>query len=177
MQILCYNVNTVPALFHLLADQRRVKMEDLRKKMNDLLDFEGASEKMPKAIGGLLAAFGGFLAFVGFFLKWQVWSGLKTATDGDATFLCLVPLLGLLIILVGLAAAAVPFLRREVPLLKPVAGGLLTLLSVILLCPIFFELGDNAGIGWWCAPLGALLIAVGAVVALVLPSIIGKDVS
>src|SRR3989304_5470843 len=122
-------------------------MEDLSKSTKDLFDFEGAAEKAPKAIGGLLAAIGGFLAFVGFFFKWHVWSGLKTATDADQTLLCLVPLLGLLIILVGLASAAVPFLRRKIPFLKPVTGGLLTLLSVILLCPIFIELGDGAGIG------------------------------
>jgi hypothetical protein len=152
-------------------------MEDWVGKINELFDFENLPDKAPKAAGGLVAAFGGFLAFVGFFLKWHAWSGLKSATDGDQTLLCCVPLLGLLIILVGLASAAVPFLRRKIPFLKPITGGLLTFLSVFLLCPIFYEFGDGASIGWWCAPVGAVLIALGAVAALVLPSILEKDVS
>jgi len=147
------------------------------ENLNELFDFDNLPEKAPGAIGGILAAIGGFLAFVGFFLKWHVWSGLKSATDGDQTLLCCVPLLGILIILVGLASAAVPFLRRKIPYLKPASGGLLVLLSVGLLCPIFIELGDNASIGWWCAPLGAMLIALGAVVALVLPAILKQNLS
>ncbi len=152
-------------------------MENLGGNLNEMFDLENLPEKAPKAVGGLLAAFGGFLAFVGFFLKWHVWSGFKSATDGDQTLLCCVPLLGLLIILVGLALAAVPFLRRQIPFLKPIAGGLLVLLSVFLLCPIFYELGDGASIGWWCAPVGAVLIALGAAIALVLPAILRQDVS
>jgi hypothetical protein len=146
-------------------------------KLNEWFDFGNLPGKAPGAIGGILAAMGGFFAFVGFFFKWHVWSGLKSATDGHQTLLCCVPLLGLLIVLVGLTSAAVPFLRRKIPYLKPVSGGLLVLLSVVLLCPIFVELGDNASIGWWCAPLGAMLIAVGAVIALVLPAILKQDLS
>jgi hypothetical protein len=152
-------------------------MEDLGGKANEMLDFENLLEKAPKAVGGLLAAFGGFLAFVGFFLSWGFGaSGLERATDYDQTLYFCIPCLGILIMLVGLASAAVPFLRREIPFLKPITGGLLILLSVFLLCPIFIE-QDGAKIGWWCAPVGAVLIALGAVIALVLPTLLKQDLS
>jgi len=152
-------------------------MEDLGGKANEMLDFENLPEKAPKALGGLLAAFGGFLAFVGFFLSWGFGaSGLERATDYDQTLYLCIPCLGILIMLVGLASAAVPFLRREIPFLKPITGGLLILLSVLLLCPIFIE-QEGAKIGWWCAPLGAVLIALGAVIALVLPALLKQDLS
>jgi hypothetical protein len=152
-------------------------MEDLGGKANEMLDFENMLEKAPKAVGGLLAAFGGFLAFVGFFLSWGFGaSGLERATDYDQTLYFCIPCLGILIMLVGLASAAVPFLRREIPFLKPITGGLLILLSVFLLCPIFIE-QDGAKIGWWCAPVGAVLIALGAVIALVLPTLLKQDLS
>jgi hypothetical protein len=73
--------------------------------------------------------------------------------------------------LVGLASAAVPFLRREIRLLKPITGGLLALLSVLLLCPIFIET-EGAKLGWWCAPVGAVLIVIGALISLVLPTLL-----
>lgn len=152
-------------------------MENMGGNINELFDFENLPEKIPAAAGGFLAAFGGFLAFVGFFLDWWGnWSGLKNATDGDQTLLCCIPLLGLLIILIGLASAAVPFLRRKIPFLKPITGGLMTILAVFLLCPIFVET-EGAKIGWWCAPVGAVLIALGAVITLALPAIMRQDVS
>lgn len=139
--------------------------------LNQFLDLEDIPSKAPMAAGGLLAALGGFMAFVGFFLAWLGSStGIKLATDYDNNFYCCVPLLGLVIILFGLVAAIAPFLRREIPLIKPITGGLLALLSVLLLCPIFME-AKYAKIGWWCAPVGAVLIVVGAVVALIVPSI------
>ncbi len=140
--------------------------------LNEMLDFEDLPSKIPQAIGGFLAIIGGFFAFVGFFLKWHTWTGLKLATDGDQTALCCVPLLGILIMLIGLASAAVPFLRREIRLLKPLTGGLLALLSVLLLCPILYEVFPDPGIGWWCTPLGAVLIVIGALISLVLPTLL-----
>ena len=152
-------------------------MENLSGSANELFDFEDLPKKAPRAIGGLLAAIGGFLAVVGFFFSWGFGtSGLELATDYDQPILCCIPLLGLLIVLVGLASAAVPFLRREIPFVKPITGALLVLLSVVLLCPVFIE-NEGAAIGWWCAPVGAVLIAQGAVVALILPSVLEKDVS
>jgi len=156
-------------------------MEDLGGNANELLDLEDLPKKAPMAAGGCLAAMGGFLAFVGFFLSWfggygDSWSGLKFATDGDQTLYFCIPCLGILIILVGLAYAAVTFLRREIPFLKPIIGGVLALMPVFLLCPIFLE-RESTEIGWWCAPIGALLIALGAVIALVLPSILEREVT
>lgn len=149
--------------------------------MNELFDFDNLPQKAPAAAGGCLAAIGGFFAFVGFFLAWwgflgESASGLKLATDGDQTLYFCIPCLGILVILVGLASAASAFLRREIPFLKPASGALLVLLSVFVLCPIFME-QEGAKIGWWCAPVGAVLIALGAVIALVLPSILQKDMT
>lgn len=155
-----------------MTDQDKSPLKSITSgNLNELLDFDDLPSKAPRAIGGGLAVVGGFFAFIGFFFKWIGFSGLKLATDWDQTFLCCVPLLGILIMLIGLAAAAIPFLRREIRLLKPVSGGLLALLSVLLLCPIFYEFGEDAEIGWWCAPIGAVLIVVGALVSLVLPTI------
>ncbi len=149
--------------------------------VNELFDFEDLPQKAPVAAGGCLAAIGGFFAFVGFFLAWWSFfgesaSGFKLATDGDQTLYFCIPCLGILTILVGLASAASAFLRREIPFLKPVSGALLVLLSVLVLCPIFME-QEGAKIGWWCAPVGAVLIALGAVIALALPAMLKKDVA
>ena len=145
--------------------------------MNELFDFENLPEKAPTAAGGCLAAIGGFLAFVGFFLSWGFGvSGFELAKDFDQTLYYCIPCLGILIVLVGLASAAVPFVKREIPFVKPIIGGALVLLSVFLLCPIFME-REGTKIGWWCAPVGAVLIALGAAIALVLPTVLKKDVS
>ena len=151
------------------------------KNMNKVFDFKNLPERAPAAAGGCLAAIGGFLAFAGFFFSWAggwgaTYSGLKFATDGNQTLYFCIPCLGVLIVLVGLALAATAFLRREIPFVKPITGGALVLLSVFLLCPIFME-REGAKIGWWCAPVGAVLIALGAVIALVLPTILRRDVS
>ncbi len=153
-------------------------MENLGN-LNELLDLEDLPQKAPSAAGGCLAAIGGFLAFAGFFISWYGGyggsaSGLKIATDYDQTWYFCIPCLGVLVILVGLASAASAFLRREVPFLKPITGTLLTLSSVLVLCPIFLE-QEGTKIGWWCAPVGAVLIAIGAVFALVLPAILKQD--
>jgi hypothetical protein len=55
-----------------------------------------------------------------------------------------------------------------------VTGGLLTLLGVLVLCPIFME-QSGTKLGYWCAPIGAVLIAAGAVIALVLPTLLKQD--
>lgn len=156
-------------------------MENLGGNVNEMFDLKDLPKKAPRAAGGCLAAIGGFLAFVGFFLNWygffgESGSGLKLATDGDQTLLFCIPCLGILIVLLGLASAATPFLRRQIPFLKPILGGVLALLPAFLLCPIFLE-QEGTKIGWWCAPIGAVLIALGAVIALVLPTVMKQDVS
>jgi uncharacterized membrane protein len=156
-------------------------MQNLGGNMNEMFDLQDLPKKAPGAAGGCLAALGGLLAFVGFFLNWYSFpgasgSGLKLATDGDQTLYCCIPCLGLLIVLVGLALAATPFLRREIPFAKPVIAGVLALLPAFLLCPIFLE-REGAAIGWWCAPVGAVLVALGAVITLVVPVVMQKDVS
>jgi hypothetical protein len=156
-------------------------MQNLGDDKNEMFDLQDLPKKAPGAVGGILAALGGFMAFVGFFLNWYSFpgasgSGLKLATDGDQTLYCCIPLLGILIVLVGLALTAATFLRREIPFAKPIISGVLVLLPAFLLCPIFLE-RDNAAIGWWCAPLGAVLVALGAVIALVVPVVLQKDVS
>jgi hypothetical protein len=153
-------------------------MENLGSNLEEYFDFEDLPQKAPAAAGGCLAMIGGFLAFVGFFIAWYeyIGSGLKLATDGDQTLLFCIPCLGSLVVLVGLASAASAFLRKDIPYLKPITGGLLTLLSVFVLCPIFIE-QEGTKIGWWCTPLGAVLIVLGGVVALVLPTIIKRDLS
>lgn len=155
-------------------------MENLGN-LDELLDLEDLPQKAPAAAGGCLAAIGGFLAFAGFFISWYGGfgasaSGLKLATDGDATLFFCIPCVGILVILVGLVSAASAFLKREVPFLKPITGGLLTLLSVLVLCPIFLE-QEGTKIGWWCAPVGAVLIALGAAIALVLPTVVKRDLT
>ena len=153
-------------------------MENLGSNLEEYFDFEDLPQKAPAAAGGCLAMIGGFLAFVGFFIAWYeyIGSGLKLATDGDQTLLFCIPCLGILVVLVGLASAASAFLRKDIPYLKPITGGLLTLLSIFVLCPIFIE-QEGTKIGWWCTPLGAVLIVLGGVVALVLPTIIKRDLS
>jgi hypothetical protein len=131
--------------------------------------------------GGCVAAAGGLAALVGFFLGWVgafggSVSGLRLATEFHETFLFCMPILSILAIVVGLLAAATSFTRRRFPILQPLAGALLALNAVFLLWPIFAE-RDNVLIGWLCAPVGAFLIIVGAVIMLAVPAILSRDVS
>jgi hypothetical protein len=156
-------------------------MQNLGGNMNEMFDLKDLPKKAPGAAGGCVAALGGLVAFVGFFLNWYSFlgtsgSGLKLATDGDQTLYCCIPCVGILIVLVGLALAVTTFLRREIPFVKPITAGVLVLLPAFLLCPIFLE-QENTAIGWWCAPVGAVLVALGAVIVLVLPTVMEQDVT
>jgi hypothetical protein len=131
--------------------------------------------------GGCVAAVGGLAALVGFFLGWVgapggSVSGLRLATEFHETFLFCIPLLSVLAIVVGLLALAAAVSRRRLYILQPLAGVLLALNAVFLLWPVFAE-RDNVLVGWLCAPVGALLIVVGAVFLLAVPAILKRDVS
>lgn len=156
-------------------------MESLGDERAGHFDFASLSERVPSAAGGCLAAVGGFLAIVGFFLGWvggfgDSLSGFELARDFDQPLYFCVPCMGVLIVAVGLTSAAASLLRRELPFLRSIVGGALTLLSVFVLCPVFLE-RDGVRIGWWCAPVGAVLIALGATITLVLPTLLKKDLS
>jgi hypothetical protein len=131
--------------------------------------------------GGCVAAVGGLAALVGFFLGWVgayggSVSGLRLATEFNESFLFCMPVLSILTIVIGLLAALASFTRRRYPILQPLAGALLALNAILLLWPVFAE-RDNVLVGWLCAPVGALLIVVGAVIILAVPAILRRDVS